>query len=65
LVAGQAVLAAWQGTAFQVAYLVGSIVGIAIGVVMLRSDIFGKMTAYTGILGNAIGLGLYVPTIGV
>lgn len=64
LAAGQVMLAAWQGTAFQIAYLVGSIVGIAIGAVMLRSNIFSKMTAYMGILGNAIGLGLYVPTIG-
>ena len=65
LAAGQAMLAPWQGTAFQAAYVIGSVVGIAIGTVMLRSAIFGKLTAYTGILGNAVGLGYYVPTIGI
>lgn len=63
--AGQAMLAEWQGTAFQVAYVLGSIAGIAIGAVMLRGSIFGKGTAYMGILANAVGLGYYVPTIGI
>ena len=65
LTAGQAVLASWQGSAFQAAYFVGSVAGIVIGAVMLRSGIFGKAAAYMGILGNAVGLGLYVPVIGV
>jgi hypothetical protein len=65
LAAGQAVLAGWQGTAFQVGYLLSSVAGIAIPVVMLRSPIFGKATAYLGILANAIGLGLYLPVIGI
>lgn len=65
LAAGEAMLATWQGTAFQVAYILGSVAGIAIGAVMLRSGVFGKLTAYMAILGNAVGLGLYIPTIGV
>jgi hypothetical protein len=65
LAAGQAVLAAWQGTSFQVAYLLGSAVGIVIGVVMLQGGSFGKPTAYAAILANAVGLGLYVPAVGV
>jgi hypothetical protein len=65
LAAGEAMLATWQGTAFQVAYLLGSVAGIAIGVVMLRGGIFGRLTASMAILGNAVGLGLYVPKIGV
>jgi hypothetical protein len=32
---------------------------------MLRSNVFGKVTAYAGIVGNVIGLGLFVPTIGL
>jgi hypothetical protein len=59
------VIATWQGTAFQVAYLVGSVAGIAIGAVMLRSRIFSNLTGYMAILGNAVGLGLYVPAVGV
>jgi hypothetical protein len=65
LAAGEAMLATWQGTAFQAAYLLGSVAGIAIGAVMLRSGIFGRLTASMAILGNAVGLGLYVPKIGV
>jgi len=65
LAAGEAMIATWQGTAFQVAYLVGSVAGIAIGAVMLRSRIFSNLTGYMAILGNAMGLGLYVPAVGV
>src|SRR5574337_406871 len=65
LAAGQAVLTAGQGTAFQAAYVLGSVAGIAIGAVMLRGNIFGRLAAYMAILGNAIALGLYVPAIGV
>jgi hypothetical protein len=65
LAAGQAMLATWQGTAFQTAYFLGSVAGIAVGVVMLQSGIFGKMTAYMAILANAVGLGLYIPMVGV
>jgi hypothetical protein len=32
---------------------------------MLRSDVFGRVAAYALILGDAIGLGLYVPTMGI
>jgi len=63
--AGEAVIATWQGTAFQVAYVVGSVAGIAIGAVMFRSRIFSNLTGYMAILGNAVGLGLYVPAVGV
>ncbi len=67
LTAGQAILVTWQGSAFQASYILGSIAPIIISVVMLqdRSRIFGKSTAYPGILANVIALGLYVPKIGV
>jgi hypothetical protein len=65
LAAGQVMLATWQGTAFHVAYILGSVAGIAIGIVMLRSRNFGKATASMGIVGNAVALGYYVPTIGI
>jgi hypothetical protein len=65
LAAGQAMLAIYNGAAFQLSYVLGSVAGIAISVVMLRSNIFSKLTAYMGILANVIGFGLYVPTIGV
>jgi hypothetical protein len=65
LAAGQAMLAIYQGSAFQVSYIVGSIAAIIISVVMLRSRLFSKATAYLGILANGIALGLYVPEIGI
>jgi hypothetical protein len=65
LAAGQAMLAGWQGTAFQVGYLLSSVAGIAIPAVMLRGAIFSKATAVLGILANIIGLGLYLSTIGI
>jgi hypothetical protein len=65
LAAGEGLLATWQGTAFQVAYIVGSVAGIAVGVVMWRSGSFSRATAAMAILGNAVGLGLYVPTVGL
>ncbi len=67
LAAGQAVLVTWQGSAFQASYLLGSIASIIISVVMLQDPnrVFGKSTAYLGILANVIALGLYVPKIGV
>jgi hypothetical protein len=65
LAAGQAMLVTWQGSAFQVSYLIGSIALIVISAVMLRSKLFSKATAYIGILANVIALGLYVPVVGV
>jgi hypothetical protein len=65
LSAGQALMLAWQGSAFQVSYLVGAISAIIISVVMLQSKLFSKACAYLGILANLIALGLYVPRIGV
>ncbi len=65
LAAGQTTLAAWEGSAFQVSYFIGSIASILISIVMLQSRLFSKAAAYFGILGNTIAFGLYVPVIGV
>ncbi len=32
---------------------------------MLRSDVFIRLAAYALIVGDVIGLGLYVPTMGI
>jgi hypothetical protein len=65
LAAGEAMLAIFHGTAFQLHYVLGSISLLMIAVVMLRSDVFNKATAYVGIVASVTGLGLYVPMIGV
>jgi len=63
--AGQALMATWQGSSFQISYLLGSLAPILISVIMLRSNLFSKTTAYLGILANVVALGLYIPVIGV
>jgi hypothetical protein len=63
--AGTAMLAMWQGTAFHMGYLLASTAGILLGVAMLRSGVFSRLTGWMAIAGNAVGLGLYVPTVGV
>lgn len=50
LAAGQATLAIWQGTAYDVSYILGGVAILIISVVMLRSTIFGKVTASVGVL---------------
>jgi hypothetical protein len=56
LAAGQAMLENWQGTAFNVGYVLEGVAFLIIGVVMLRSTIFGKVTARVGILLGIMSL---------
>lgn len=65
LAAGEAVLASFQGTAFKVSYLIASAAGAIIGAVILRGNILSKVTGYARLLASVLGLGLFVPTIGV
>jgi len=65
LAAGESMLAIYTGTAFQLSYILGALVGTTIGVVMWRSELFSKTTATMGILANVISLGLYVPAVGL
>jgi len=66
LAAGQAMLATWQGTAFNVSYILSAIALLIVSVVMLRSHVFSKITAYVGILASVL---MFVPptagTIGI
>jgi hypothetical protein len=54
--AAQALLANWQGTGFDVAYFLGGVAALIIAVVMLRSAVFGKATAYAGLAMGALTL---------
>ena len=65
LAAGEALLTTFEGTAFHVYYILGSIAVLLVSTVMLQSERFSNVTAYAGILGNAVALGLYVPEIGL
>jgi hypothetical protein len=65
MASGQAMLAIYQGTAFNVSYALLAIAPLIISVVMLRSNIFGKVTASVGIVANVLAVGFFVPAIGV
>ncbi len=54
LAAGQAMLVIWQGTAFNVSYILGAIAMFTVSTVMLRSNIFSKATAYFGLAGSIL-----------
>jgi len=56
LAAGQVMLAIYQGTAFDVSYVLEGVGLLIIAVVMLRSTVFGKKTAYVGILLGVMSL---------
>ena len=60
LAAGQAMLAIHDPNVLgpgAMGFLLVTVAGLIISAVMLRSGVFGKITAYTGILANAFGLG--------
>jgi len=65
LAAGEAKLAAYTGTAFHVSYILGYLARIVIGAVILRSTAFGKATGYVSIVAGCLGLGNYLPAIGL
>jgi hypothetical protein len=65
LAAGEAKLALVEGTAQQAHYFLGSLSYLLVSIVMLRSEVFSKLTAYLGIFANVLVFGLYLPTIGI
>lgn len=62
---GQTLVATFHGTAFHISYLLGSLSGLMISLVMLKSSIFGKTTVYLRIASSVCDLGLYLPVIGM
>jgi hypothetical protein len=65
LAAGEAMWATFNGTAFHLGYNIFSVYFLIVSVVMLSSHIFGRVTAYMGILAAILNWGLYVPQIGL
>jgi hypothetical protein len=60
--AGQVLLATWQGTAFNVSYILGAVVILCITAALQRNYLFGKTIVYTGwIMGVMM---LVPPTVG-
>jgi hypothetical protein len=62
---GQAALANWEGSAFQVSYAIGQLSGILIAIIMLRTRSFGRLVPYTLIIGNVVGFGYCLPKVGL
>ncbi len=56
LAAGQALLAMYPDTTLNLGLFLWAVGGIVISAVMLQSDLFGKWTAYIGIVANVVGL---------
>src|SRR5215204_7556027 len=65
LAAGEAMWATFNGTAFHVSYNIFSIYFLIVPVVMLQSKIFGRVTAYMGLLAAILNWGLHVPETGI
>jgi hypothetical protein len=64
--AGQAMLAIWQGTAYDVSYVLGGVATLLVAGVMLRSHRFGRVTAYVGLVMGILMLApATVGTIGL
>lgn len=56
LAAGQGLLANWTGSAFDVSYLLSGVAMLIISMVMLRSAVFSRATAYVGLVIGVFGL---------
>ncbi len=64
LAAGNALWANYQGTAFAMAFILGGVATLIMSVVMLRTGIFNKWTAYLGLLVGATMLVPPLPVLG-
>jgi hypothetical protein len=56
LAAGQAMIATWQGSAFNVSYVLGAVAILLFASAMLRSRVFGGVTAWVGLLFGVLSL---------
>lgn len=56
MAAGQAMLATWQGSAFNVSYVLGALASLLFASAMLRSRVFGRATAFVGLLFGVLSL---------
>ncbi|PKN91035.1 MAG: hypothetical protein CVU44_21490 [Chloroflexi bacterium HGW-Chloroflexi-6] len=65
LAAGETLLATFHGMAFQVSYVLGSLSGLIISLIMLNANLFGRTTAWLRIASSVCDFGLYVPVVGL
>ncbi len=65
LAAGDALLELFTGTAWMIETFCLVLSGLISSLLMLRSPIFGKTTAYVGIVTSLFGFGFVIPVIGI
>ena len=72
IAAGQAMLASdmWHGTGAKIGGILMQSGALLISIIMLKSNVFNKLTAYTGILTHGLDLahiiiGFFLPTMGI
>jgi len=65
LAAGEATLAVFEGMAYWVSYILGSISGLVISVVILRGGVFSKSTGYLRFASSVLDFGIFVPAVGL
>lgn len=65
LSAGQALLPYFNGTGWILYTVLSGVSGLIFSLLMFRSHIFSKLTAYTGIVLCISGLGIFIPVIGI
>ncbi|HET8521612.1 MAG TPA: hypothetical protein VFL82_00165 [Thermomicrobiales bacterium] len=65
LAAGEATMATWQGSSYLVSYELGAIATVILSLVMLRSSVFSRITAYIGIATGVLMLWPPVNTAGI
>jgi hypothetical protein len=63
--AGDALLLLFNGTNWFMNTLLGAISLLISSILMLRSKLYGKATAYVGIFTNAVVCGFFLPRIGI
>ena len=64
LAAGENLLAAFHGTAFQVSYVLGSISGLILSYTIFKSGVFSRSTAYVRMASSLFDFGIFIPIIG-
>jgi hypothetical protein len=65
LAAGESLHALFNGTAWAAQTIFFLLAGLINGLLMLRARPFSKATAWTGIVASIIGLGFFVPIVGM
>jgi hypothetical protein len=65
LAAGEALIALFGGTAWMVSQVLLNISSALSSLLMLWSRIFSKATAYLGIVVSIVGIGIFIPGLGI